>query len=337
SRLVREGAAVGIRVVLTGDRAALTSRVGAMFRDRIVLRLADPADYALAGIGPRQVPSHLPPGRALVGADTTEGQLGLLAGDPRGAGQVAALARIAEAARRRHSHRVSGGGPMRVEPLPSSLDAEAVETDAKAFATGPGWVLLGVGGDELDPVGVDLLAHGPALVVAGPPGSGRSTTLAAVGRWQRHQGRPVAVVAHRRSPLHRLAGEPGVLACLGPADAAQLAELLAARPDLTVLADDAETLHDTPVEQPLLGMLRPDAEGASLVLAGSASDMAGCFRGLTVEARRGRTGVLLGQVAAVDGDLFGVRLPRTPPGPVGRGVLVVRGRATPLQVARTAL
>ena len=337
SRLVREGAAVGIRVVLTGDRAALTSRVGAMFRDRIVLRLADPADYALAGIGPRQVPSHLPPGRALVGADTTEGQLGLLAGEPSGAGQVASLARIAEAARRRHSDQVSDGGPLRVEPLPSSVDVEAVETDAKAFATGPGWVLLGVGGDELDPVGVDLLAHGPALVVAGPPGSGRSTTLATVGRWLRHQGRPVAVVAHRRSPLHRLAGEPGVLACLGPTDAAQLAELLAAQRELTVLADDAETLHDTPVEHPLLGMLRPDAEGASLVLAGSASDMAGCFRGLTVEARRGRTGVLLGQVAPVDGDLLGVRLPRTPPGPVGRGVLVVRGRATPLQVARAAL
>jgi S-DNA-T family DNA segregation ATPase FtsK/SpoIIIE len=105
-----------------------------------------------------------------------------------------------------------------------------------------------------------------------------------------------------------------------------------------VLADDAETLHDTPVERPLLTVLRPDSDPrASIVLAGSTSDMAGCFRGLTVEARRGRTGLLLGQLAPGDGDLLGVRLPRRPAGPPGRGLLVVRGRVTPVQVAHTEI
>ena len=151
-----------------------------------------------------------------------------------------------------------------------------------------------------------------------------------MGRWLLGQGREVAVVAHRRSPLRALAGEPGVLAVVGSADTLELDRLLLGGQDLVVLADDAETLHDTPVERPLLGMLKADAEGgATMVLAGSSPDLAGQFRGLTVEARRGRTGLLLGALGPADGDLLGVRAPRADGGVTGRGLLVVRGRLTP--------
>ena len=209
---------------------------------------------------------------------------------------------------------------------------------AKEAASGPGWALVGVGGDELVPLGVDLDLDGPAFVVAGPSGSGRSTTLATMGRWLLGQGRRVVVVGHRRSPLQALAGDPGVVGVLGPGDATALEQQLAAHPDLVVLADDAETLHDTPVERPLSALLRADATGgALLLLAGSTAELAGSFRGLTVEARRGRTGLLLGALSPVDGDLFGVRLPRSDAVPTGRGVLVRRGQVMPVQVAHTAL
>lgn len=337
ARLVREGAAVGIRVLLTGDRTLLTNRVGAAFHERLVLRMPDPTDYGLAGIPMRHVPADLPAGRALLG-DATEVQLALLPGDPSGAGQVAALERIAGRAGARHSRAPAPDhlSPMRVEALPGRISIEDVEVEAKVCSTGRGWALLGVGGDQLHPVGVDLLADGPAFVVAGPPGSGRSTVLATMGRWLRQQGHPTVLVCQRRSPLRALVGTPGLLGCLGPGDAQHLEDLLRAERGLTVLADDAETLHDTPIERPLLALLRPDAEvEAAVVLAGSATDMAGCFRGLTVEARRGRTGLLLGQLAPGDGDLLGVRLPRGPAGPTGRALLVVRGRMTPVQVAHT--
>ncbi len=159
-----------------------------------------------------------------------------------------------------------------------------------------------------------------------------------MGRWLLGQGRRAVVIAHRRSPLRALGDDPGVLAVLGSDDASALDVHLAAHPDLVVLADDAETLHDTAVERPLLALLRADAEGgAAVLLAGSAAEMSACFRGLTVEARRPRTGLLLGAMAPADGDLLGVRLPRSDAAPPGRGVLVVRGRLAPVQVAITSL
>jgi len=339
-RLVREGAGVGLRVVLTGDRGVLGGRVGSAFRDRLVLRFADPADVALAGLSPRQVPSDMPPGRALVGPEALEAQLAVLAADASGAGQVRALAAVAAAVRSRpaapHAHR--GLLPMRLVPLPTRVDVAEVEAAAKLASTGPGWALVGVGGDELDPAGVDLDADGPAFVIAGPSGSGRSTALMTMARWLLGQGRQLLVLGHRRSPLRTLAGEPGVLAVLGAADSVELEQQLRSHPDLVVLADDAETLHDTPVERPLLALLRADADGGvALLLAGSSSEMAGCFRGLTVEARRARTGLLLGATSPVDGDLLGVRVPRSDSAPPGRALLVVRGRTTPVQVALPTL
>jgi S-DNA-T family DNA segregation ATPase FtsK/SpoIIIE len=337
-RLVREGAAAGVRVVMTGDRASLTSRVGSAFRDRLVLRLADPADYALAGISPRQVPDAMPAGRALVWPAVQEAQLAVPDREATGAGQIRALAALTAAVRARQPtpHLHAGLLPLRVEALPARLEVDEVASAAKAASTGPGWALVGVGGDDLRPCGVDLDADGPAFVIAGPAGSGRTTALATMGRWLLGQGRRAVVITHRRSPLRALADDPGVLAVLGSDDAAALDGHLAAHPDLVVLVDDAETLHDTAVERPLLALLRADAEGgAAVLLAGSAAEMSACFRGLTVEARRARTGLLLGALAPVDGDLLGVRLPRSDSAPPGRGVHVVRGRPAPVQVAIT--
>lgn len=227
---------------------------------------------------------------------------------------------------------------MRVEPLPSRVEVTEVEAEAKAASTGPGWALVGVGGDELTPLGVDLASDGPAFVVAGPAGSGRSTVLATMGRWLAGQGRQLVVVAHRRSPLRALAGEGGVLAVLSPTDALELDRLILEHPDLAALVDDAETLQDSPVERPLAGLLRPDADGrAALLMAGSTAELAAQFRGLTVDARRARTGLLLGALGPADGDVFGVRAPRSDGAVTGRGLLVVRGRTAPVQVAHSPL
>jgi S-DNA-T family DNA segregation ATPase FtsK/SpoIIIE len=93
-------------------------------------------------------------------------------------------------------------------------------------------------------------------------------------------------------------------------------------------------LHDSPMERPLCELLRPRATaGTALVLAASTSAMAGFFRGVTVEARRNRCGLLLGAIGPVEGDLLGVRVGRGGETRPGRGLLVVRGRTQPVQVA----
>ena len=349
SRLVREGVAAGVRVILTGDRALLTSRVTSGFGRRLVLRLGDPGDYGLAGIPPRLVPRHLPPGRGVLTPEGEEVQVAVITSGTAesggsaerggGAEQARGLSDLAVAAAARWTADLPARRrPLRVAPLPSQVDLDEVAAATACLDLAPAWALVGVGGDEAGPVGIDLALDGPAFVVAGPPGSGRSTTLVSLARWLLHRGRDVAVVASRRSPLRSLARPPGVRGCLGGGDAGELMALLAAHPDLVVLADDIETLQDTPVEGVLLGMLRPDADTTgALVVAGLAAELGASYRGIAVEARRGATGLLLGTAAPGDGDLLGVRLPRTATGPPGRGVLVVRGRATPVQVAWSPL
>ncbi len=337
ARLVREGGSAGFRVVLTGDRTLLTSRVGTAIRRRLVLDLPERSDYGLAGITPSQVPAAMPPGRALLAPEAVEVQVAVLGQVPSGAGQVAGLQLLASSdASPIGGHDLAPAHrPLRVAPLPSRVRLDDIEREAKAAATGPAWLLVGVGGDDAVPLGVDLDADGPAFVIAGRPGSGRSSALISMGRWLLLQGRPFAVVAHRRSPLRRLREEPGSLGCLDPAAADQLTGLVSDHPGLVVLVDDVETVHDTPIERPLLAMLRVDSDSTgAVVIAGSLDDLAAAFRGIAVEARRSRTGLLLGAVGPGDGDVLGVRL-RTAGGPPGRATLVVRGGPTPVQVVHS--
>ncbi|MFZ5872692.1 MAG: FtsK/SpoIIIE domain-containing protein, partial [Actinomycetota bacterium] len=49
-RVVREGPAVAVSTVVTGDRTLLTGRVAAALGERLLLRVADPTDAVLAGV-----------------------------------------------------------------------------------------------------------------------------------------------------------------------------------------------------------------------------------------------------------------------------------------------
>src|SRR3954470_8401092 len=99
-RLLREGAAVGLRAVFTGDRSGLGGQVSTVFDDRLILRMSDPNDYNYAGINERHVPSEMPAGRVLESVGTSgtslrESQIALLTADPSGTAQIATLQRLA--------------------------------------------------------------------------------------------------------------------------------------------------------------------------------------------------------------------------------------------------
>ncbi|MGV9890301.1 FtsK/SpoIIIE domain-containing protein [Streptomyces sp. NPDC003395] len=338
-RIFREGSAVGLKVVMTADRSGLSGHVSSAFADRLVMRFADPNDYSTAGLQAREVPKNMPPGRALRLTDTgvDETQIGLLTEDPAGQAQVRALREIAEEARARHGRIPVGRRPLRVDALPTRITlTEALALDPDFVAPSPLWALIGVGGDELHPIGIDLEENGPGFVIAGPPKSGRSTILLAATESLLRAGTPVVLVTPRRSPLRELEGRDGVLGVLN-ADSREddLEELVGKAPNgsYVVVADDAELLYDTRLDEALEAVVRKGADGGiGLVAAGTTDSLAGQYRGFAVEARKSRNGLLLTPQTPSEGELFGIRLPaNSGGGPAGSGLFVAGGSFMPVQ------
>ncbi|MGY1724770.1 FtsK/SpoIIIE domain-containing protein [Blastococcus sp. SYSU DS0533] len=325
--LLREGASAGISVVITGDRSLGTGRLSSLTDGRLVMRLADRGDYPLVGVPGRQVPEWLPPGRAVTVEGVVETQVALLGEDASGQGQAAALAAIAKEAHVRDALVPRPARPFRVDVLPSRLPFEAA-WDLRPAGAGAGFALVGVGGDELAATGPDLVERGPAFVVAGPARSGRSTLLAVMAESLLRRGTPVVLGAPRPSPLRALAGRPGVIdVVVDPATPAdRWRELLTAEPGrpLVLLLDDGEVLRDCPAAEVFREVVRGTVPGRALVLGGNADALCTGLSGWQVEARKARQGVLLSPQGSIDGDLIGVRVPRSALGGAvrpGRGLL----------------
>src|SRR5690606_30362437 len=237
-------------------RSGLGGRIADAFGRRLVLRMSDPDDYGRGGLRARQVPAAMPPGRALEpagpGAPPRVSQIGVLGEDPSAAGQAAALQEIARTCASRYGRLPRRRRPLRVDELPVRVTyREAMSLDPDFLAPSPLWALLGVGGDALAPVGIDLLAEGPRFTVAGPPRSGRSSALRTIAHSLLDQSVggglvPVVLVTPRRSPLRLLSGHPGVLGVLTrDSGADDLAAAIGDEHRYAVIVDDAELLDGT--------------------------------------------------------------------------------------------
>ncbi|SDG67216.1 DNA segregation ATPase FtsK/SpoIIIE, S-DNA-T family [Sinosporangium album] len=331
-QLLREGPAVGLRAVVTSDRSGLLGQISTVFDDRLIMKMADSADYGLAGFPMRDLPASMPPGRVLALGEQglAESQVALLCDDPSGPAQVAALQALA-----REVAPPRARGPLRVDVLPMHVTAgQAMDLVPDFAAPSPLWALLGVGGDALVPLGVDVLAHGPGAVVAGPSRSGRSSALVTAAHSLLSRGTPVVAVAPRRSPLRDLDGLPGVAAVLSAEG--DLRAAVAELRSYVVIVDDAELISpDSPLGMALEEVLRAGRDADhGLLIAGTTGDLTSAYRGFVAEARKSRTGLLLSVQSPADGDLFNVRLARgASGGPPGRGLLVTAGTVTPVQAA----
>lgn len=329
--LLRDGRAAGLRAVVTGDRALLTSRLTAVVPNRLLLRVTDPTDLLLAGLAGTPPAADPPPGRAVRTRDGAAVQLAAAPSDLH-----AALARVDERWRPGGAVSRDGGStrpevepPLRLVELTTTVSLDHVL--ARLASLGPlgRTCVLGLGGDEGQPVVLDLDVD-PVSVVAGPPGSGRSTALRTIARSLHGAGLPVLTVCPRPSPLH--SGPWPVLSAL---DDRVLAKHLDAEPGSCVLVDDAELLVDSPVDLVLDGLARrrPDRSSAGLVLAGTTTGLLATFRGAAASARAARTGLLLRPTVPSDGEVLGIRAePPDRTGP-GRGLFVLRGEQQPVQVA----
>jgi S-DNA-T family DNA segregation ATPase FtsK/SpoIIIE len=314
TRLLRDGGAAGLTCVVTADRAVPGGRLAAVARQRLVLPLADRADYAVAGVPPSAVPTHRPPGRALVGEDPLECQLAV----PRPLGSVVT------------TPTGSAPRPLRIPELAADPDLGAWPAPPVHAAAHPPLLLaVGPGGDEGEPLVVDLSRTG-GLLVAGPPGSGPSAALDAFARDLHGRGTPLLRLGRRPS-------SPGpeelAVEWAAPSDEAAVHAWLSGldgRPGVLV-ADDL----GAPAEVGVLTALASAAGGPVVLLAAAqAAQLAAYYQGPVAALRRARTGLLLCPGPG-DADLLGVRLPRTPvPVRPGSGWLVTGGTVARVQVAR---
>ena len=316
--LLRTAPAAGLTVVLAGDRSTLATRLASAVATKFVLGLAERADYALAGIPARAVPMDIPPGRAIRTADASEVQVAFVGNDPSRAHQSRTVAAMA-------AHQPGGAargpgdgvGRIQLRSLPARITLDALPAT-------PGRFTLGAGGDAAGAVSVDLFAGAARLLVAGPPRSGRSSTLRTLLVQAVRAGVAVVVAAPRRSPLVGAAEAHGI-AVVAPdaeADTAASAAASAGQHRTLLLVDDSEAFLDTLVGDAMSAAVRAAPAGLAAVVAGDSDDLPLTYRGVAAEVRRSRCALVL-QPGPGDGDLIGRRLPRRRgDAPAGRGVLI---------------
>ncbi|PAN01729.1 cell division protein FtsK [Streptomyces sp. Alain-F2R5] len=315
--MMREGASIGIHLVLTGDRTLLVGRIATLTEDKYGLRLADRSDFSSLGIPARKVPEEIPPGRAFRNESGTETQFALLAEDTTGQGQAAALTAIGEAAAARDADVPRARRPFRVDSLPSRISfPEAWELRDPEASRSKLWALVGIGGDEIVGFGPDLADGVPAFVIAGPAKSGRSTVLMNIAQSFLAQGTRLVVAAPRQSPLRQLDGAQGVLKVFtgDDIDEDEFEELIdeaSLEEPIAVLVDDGEILEDCDAESQMKKIVSRGAErGLALVIAGDEEDVCSGFSGWQVDAKKARRGILLSPQESSSGDLIGLRISR---------------------------
>jgi S-DNA-T family DNA segregation ATPase FtsK/SpoIIIE len=146
--------------------------------------------------------------------------------------------------------------------------------------------VVGVAERDLSPA-VLRVAPGAHVVVAGPPGSGRTTALATLAASARAAGARVVVLA------------PGAPA---PTD------VVAPEGVSFVFVDDADRW---PADDPVLTALATGSRSGTHLVVGVRADRVRVAYGHWVrELLAHRTGLLLQPDADLDGDLLDVRLPR---------------------------
>jgi S-DNA-T family DNA segregation ATPase FtsK/SpoIIIE len=313
TQILSEGASAGIHLVMTGDRSLLAGRIAAMCEDKLAFKLAEKDDYALIGLRPRTLPDDIPPGRAYWAGTGSETQVALLAADPSGPGQAAAVRQIAAWSAELDRGVPRSQRPFRVDVLPSRITFEdAWKLRPPAGTHRPLWGLAGVGGDELTALGPDLSDGMPAFIVAGPARSGRSGVLASMTRSFLAGGAQVILVTPRPSPLRALASVPGVIGSFTGPDLGEddfTAAIAALTAPGVVVIDDAELLIDCDAAGQLSKIItRGAGRSLALVLAGDPDGLASGFGGWQADARRARRGCLTAPQTLPEGELIGARL-----------------------------
>jgi S-DNA-T family DNA segregation ATPase FtsK/SpoIIIE len=221
--------------------------------------------------------------------------------------------------------------PPEVRTLPAHLDATTLPATNDPL-------MAPIGLDERFEVATCDLRHGHILI-AGPPRSGRSTTLAVIALQMARADRPPPV--HLLSPRERGIDPGEAFASVTTGLEACESWIRASREELAekggiVLIDDGDELFDVLFADDLQSTMRWGRDhDARFVVAVESHAAHREFGGWLAELKKEKHGLLLDPELEVDGDLLSARLPRRKSTfPPGRGYLVMRGESKLIQVAR---
>lgn len=334
-RILREGPAVGVRVIITGDRGITGDKIISFIDEQYVLPMRDIADYRTAGILARDIPLDLAPGRVLFGAAGAEAQLAVLVRDTSGEAQTTALRRIVEQVRDHFDQfpqLASLPSPFRVDPLPGHYaltTAYELPLGESGPAEGP---VVAVGGDLLSRFTLDWPADG-GFIVTGSRKSGRSSALAAIVHQLAWRKTPLVVVSGRESILTEVAAAHGIqVVSGGDTGPTELEPILdAAGEFVTVVVDDAEQFKNAPLEHALTGA----KHRAVFIVAADSESLSTLFGGPIVEAKRSRRALVLRPESTIMGtQAVGTPIPKfmLGRGTPGSAVLTTPGGWLPVRV-----
>ncbi|HEY5223124.1 MAG TPA: FtsK/SpoIIIE domain-containing protein [Microbacteriaceae bacterium] len=326
AQIAVDGRQVGVHLVIAGDRPnSLPPSIASTVQRRVVLRQASEDDYLLLGVPRDVLDVSSPPGRAIV--DDNEMQFAVHGADANVAVQAREIHRLAESMRRQGIT----GAPA-VQRLPERIALQELPAQVA------GAPVIGAADASLQPVGV--LARG-AFMLAGLPGSGRTTALETLARAvaRADPSRPLMLLSPRSSRLagvlnwHHAAQNPAEVAIL----ASTLREELAAGRLVggAIFVADITEFTGSEAEQELDQLIREALRAELLVIGEAESSTWSQAYTLAQPFKSARRGLVL-VPGEMDGDLlFGTQLGRfrRVDFPPGRGFLIEKGRATKLQIA----
>ncbi|NUO43559.1 MAG: hypothetical protein HOV82_16165 [Streptomyces sp.] len=310
--LLREGAAAGVHVVATSERALMAGRIAALNDNKLLLRLNDVGDYTMNGIPREQIPSVIPAGRAFRTDTGGELQVAVLPGGHSGPEQAEALRRIGTEAAARDLGVPASARPFRIESLPATITFQQAYERVGAVPRGPLMAMQGLGGDDVAPVWVDFSGTASTYTIVGPPGSGRSTALLSLAASLLRSGTGVVAITPRESPLRGLErhAKAVVLPSATPSEDDLRAALAAAGDAVVVMVDDADLMSMSPVDTMLRDISSSGRDRSiGLAVAGPAEALVSPLSPWLGQVRRSRKGLLLSPQTISEGDILGLRLP----------------------------
>ena len=312
ARIWSDGPAVGVRVAVSIGRAAdLPPDLAASAGVVLVHATSDSSDGLRFGL--KQPTAHLASGRAVRVDDGLEVHVARPAD-----GDIAAAATELAA-----ESPPTVRGPVRVGSLPQRIGLEDLPASAHVEDRCI-HVRFAISDLDLEPAGFKL-HDGEHALVLGPPRTGRTNTLAAIGAAARSAGAQVVVVADRPAKLSNLLELESV-----PVDS--LDEAAGTDVRRLLLVDDADRIGDP---SGLLAAIAASATARShLVVSTTADRLRSSYGSWLHEMRSCRTGVLF-RPGPLDADLLGAVVPaRLALAPVpGRCIVIADGVAEVMQVA----